>query len=86
MATILRDGQVYPPDADQPVESGDELLFVVSADVEEELERLLAPSLHGPRAIGSGRRRARRRSAATAARPGLRSGTSPGRAPTASRP
>ncbi len=46
LVTILRDGQVYPPDAEQPIESGDELLFVVSADVEEELERLLAPSLH----------------------------------------
>ena len=45
--TILRDGQVYTPDHEQPVESGDELLFVVSADKEEELERLLAPSHHG---------------------------------------
>ena len=47
LVTILRDGQVYTPDNEQPVESGDELLFVVSADKEEELERLLAPSLHG---------------------------------------
>ena len=47
LVTILRDGQVYPPDSEQPVESGDELLFVVSADKEEELERLLAPSHHG---------------------------------------
>ena len=47
LVTILRDGQVYVPDVEQPVEAGDELLFVVSADVEEELERLLAPSLHG---------------------------------------
>ena len=47
LVTILRDGQVYTPDADQPVESGDELLFVVSADVEDELERMLAPTHHG---------------------------------------
>ena len=47
LVTILRDGQVYVPAAEQPLESGDELLFVVPADVEEELERLLAPSTHG---------------------------------------
>jgi trk system potassium uptake protein len=47
LVTILRDGQVYVPDDDQPVEAGDELLFVVPADVEENLERMLAPSAHG---------------------------------------
>jgi trk system potassium uptake protein len=47
LVTILRDGQVYTPDNEQPIEAHDELLFVVSADVENELERLLAPSLHG---------------------------------------
>lgn len=44
LVTIIRDGQVYPPTADQPVESGDELLFVVPAEGEKELERLLAPA------------------------------------------
>ena len=29
LVTILRDGQVYTPDAEQPIEAGDELLFVV---------------------------------------------------------
>ena len=43
LVTILRDGQVYPPSADQPLEAGDELLFVVAAEVEADLERLLAP-------------------------------------------
>jgi len=43
LVTILRDGQVYPPDSEQPVEAGDELLFVVSADVENALESLLNP-------------------------------------------
>ncbi len=46
LVTILRDGQVYVPDAEQPVESGDELLFVVPADAEDELERVLAPAGH----------------------------------------
>jgi trk system potassium uptake protein TrkA len=46
LVTILRDGQVYPPAADQPVEAGDELLFVVPAEVEEELEKMLAPTEH----------------------------------------
>jgi trk system potassium uptake protein TrkA len=47
LVTILRDGQVYVPDAEQPIEAGDELLFVVPADVEEGLERMLAPTTHG---------------------------------------
>src|ERR687897_452356 len=47
LVTILRDGQVYTPDADQPIESGDELLFVAGAEVEDALERILAPSEHG---------------------------------------
>ena len=46
LVTILRDGQVYTPDAEQPLESGDELLFVVPAEIEEELERLLSPGAH----------------------------------------
>jgi trk system potassium uptake protein len=46
LVTILRDGQVYLPDHEQPLEAGDELLFVVPAEVEESLERLLAPELH----------------------------------------
>jgi trk system potassium uptake protein TrkA len=47
LVTILRDGQVYVPTAEQPVESGDELLFVSAEASEEELERLLAPAEHG---------------------------------------
>ena len=47
LVTILRDGQVYVPKPEQPVEAGDELLFVVPEEFEDELERLLAPNEHG---------------------------------------
>lgn len=46
LVTILRDGQVYTPTAEQPIESGDELLFVAAADSESELQTLLAPIEH----------------------------------------
>ncbi len=48
LVTILRDGQVYTPQQDQPLEAGDELLFVVAADSEEDLERMLSPGRHHP--------------------------------------
>lgn len=43
LVTILRDGQVYTPDREETLESGDELLFVVPAAVEPALQALLAP-------------------------------------------
>src|SRR5919112_6275153 len=43
LVTILRDGMVYDPDPEQPVEVGDELLFVASPEAEPELEQLLNP-------------------------------------------
>ena len=46
LVTILLDGQVYLPGNEQPIEAGDELLFVVPEDREKELERLLSPSGH----------------------------------------
>ncbi len=46
LVTILRDGQVYLPGAEQPIEAGDELLFVVPAEMEGRLEGLLAPEEH----------------------------------------
>jgi trk system potassium uptake protein TrkA len=46
LVTILRDGQVYVPDVEQPLEAGDELLFVVPAEVEAGLEQLLSPTSH----------------------------------------
>ncbi|HNI71521.1 MAG TPA: TrkA family potassium uptake protein [Marmoricola sp.] len=42
LVTILRDGQVYTPNGEQPIEAGDELLFVSAPESEPELERLLA--------------------------------------------
>lgn len=47
LVTLLRDGQVYVPTPEQPLEQGDELLFVVPTEQEDELERLLAPAGHG---------------------------------------
>jgi trk system potassium uptake protein TrkA len=35
------------PTPEEPIESGDELLFVVPAEHEDALERLLAPTTHG---------------------------------------
>ena len=46
LVSILRDGQVYTPDAEQPIEEGDELLFVAGAEVEDALEHLLSPGAH----------------------------------------
>ena len=45
--TILRDGQVYTPDGEQPIEAGDELLFVAGSEGEAELQDLLAPAAPG---------------------------------------
>jgi trk system potassium uptake protein TrkA len=46
LVTILRDGLVYTPDAEQPIEAADELLFVAAAASEQELQSLLAPQEH----------------------------------------
>ncbi|MDX6285306.1 MAG: trk/ktr system potassium uptake protein [Frankiales bacterium] len=42
LLAILREGRVLVPSADDALEAGDELLFVASPDVEEDIERLLA--------------------------------------------
>ncbi len=41
LVTILRGQRVIVPEADEPLEGGDELLFVASPDVEDELRALL---------------------------------------------
>jgi trk system potassium uptake protein TrkA len=43
VVTILRDGMVYPPTPEQPLENGDELLFIASPEAEPELNKLLNP-------------------------------------------
>ena len=44
LVTILRGHRVIVPEADEPLEGGDELLFVASPDVEGELRTLLGRS------------------------------------------
>lgn len=45
LVTILRGPRVIVPEADEPLEGGDELLFVAVTEAEEELSRLLLPSM-----------------------------------------
>ncbi len=47
LVAILREGRVIVPQHDDPLQAGDELFFVTSEDVEEELARLLRTSDHG---------------------------------------
>jgi trk system potassium uptake protein TrkA len=42
LVTIIREGQVLTPTPDEPLEAGDELLFVAAADREQQLEDLLS--------------------------------------------
>ena len=56
LVTILRDGRSIAPSPDDPLEAGDELLFVATADMGPALEELLAPHDAADRA-----RRLRRR-------------------------
>ncbi len=42
LVAILREGRVLVPSGDDPLEAGDELLFVANADVEDQLGELLA--------------------------------------------
>jgi trk system potassium uptake protein len=41
LVAILRQGRVLVPSQDDPLEAGDELLFVASQEVEDDLDRLL---------------------------------------------
>ncbi|WP_099022812.1 potassium channel family protein [Mycolicibacterium palauense] len=43
LVTILRGARVIVPESDEPLEGGDELLFVAAPDVEEDLRRMLLP-------------------------------------------
>jgi trk system potassium uptake protein len=43
LVTIVRDGRVIVPSSDDPLEAGDELLFVTTASAEEQLQQILSP-------------------------------------------
>ncbi len=43
LVTILRGPRVIVPEADEPLEGGDELLFVATTEVEDELRERLHP-------------------------------------------
>jgi trk system potassium uptake protein len=43
LTAILRGDRVITPTPDEPLEAGDELLFITHADVEEQLKTVLAP-------------------------------------------
>jgi trk system potassium uptake protein TrkA len=43
LVTILRGSRVIVPEPDEPLEGGDELLFVATTEVEDDLRRLLLP-------------------------------------------
>ncbi|MQY25196.1 potassium channel family protein [Nocardia aurantia] len=49
LVTILRGGRVIVPQADDPIEGEDELLFVVSREAEEELRKVLGLGDSGDR-------------------------------------
>ena len=42
LVAILREGRVLVPQPDDPLQAGDELFFVTTEDVEDELERLFS--------------------------------------------
>ena len=42
LVAILREGRVLVPHSDDPLQAGDELFFVTSEDVEDDLARLLS--------------------------------------------
>jgi len=43
LVTVIREGRVLVPSKDDPLEAGDELLFVAAPDREQQLEDLLSP-------------------------------------------
>jgi trk system potassium uptake protein len=46
LVTVIRANKVLVPTKDDPLEAGDELLFVAAQDREEQLEDLLSPHTH----------------------------------------
>jgi trk system potassium uptake protein len=52
LVTIVRDGRVLVPSNDDPLEAGDELLFVTTAPGEDQLQEILSP--HNGNGNGNG--------------------------------
>ncbi|GAA4863699.1 potassium channel family protein [Saccharopolyspora rosea] len=48
LVTILRGGRVIVPQADDPLEIGDEMLFVATADVEQEIRAIVSDQAEEP--------------------------------------
>ena len=46
---IIREDRPIAPTRDDPLEAGDELLFVATPEVEDDLEAMLSPSNRQPR-------------------------------------
>jgi trk system potassium uptake protein TrkA len=46
LTAVLRGERVITPTPDEPLEAGDELLFVAHAEVEDQLQRVLGPNGH----------------------------------------
>ena len=44
LTAVLRGDRVITPTPDEPLEAGDELLFITHADVEEQLQQVLSPA------------------------------------------
>ena len=47
MVAVIRDGRAMAPEPEGALEGGDELLFVVSPEHEQELSELLSPRQRG---------------------------------------
>jgi trk system potassium uptake protein TrkA len=49
LVTIVRDRKVITPSPDDPLEAGDELLFVTSDDSESKVQQVFSPHDQTPR-------------------------------------
>jgi trk system potassium uptake protein TrkA len=49
LTAILRGERVITPSPDEPLEAGDELLFISHAEVEDQLKTVFAPAADGGR-------------------------------------
>ena len=87
LVAILREGRVLVPQPEDPLQPGDELFFVTTEDVEEELERLFSAGVAGEKRRAGGNRwfRGRRRDRELAGDGGARARRGPHLEPAAER-